>query len=146
MSESEDYYRWLIENSSDIISVFKLDGTILYRSPAVERLLSYSPEELIGRNEFEYIHPDDHRLVFAALDDVSDHRETGTVINYRVRHKDGSWRYLESIGQTVIDESGEVVCIVNSRDITGRKLAEMDRDGYVTKLREGRSTQRAGDR
>ncbi len=146
MTEKEDYYRWLVENSSDIISVFKMDGTILYRSPAVERLLGYSPDELVSRNEFEFIHPDDHRRVIAALDDVSDHRETGTVIDYRVLHKDGSWRYLESVGQTVVDESGDVVCIVNSRDITGRKMAEMDRDGYVTKLRERLSTQRVEDR
>ena len=146
MTDSKDYYRWLVENSSDIISVFKLDGTILYRSPAVERLLGHSPNQLVGRNEFEYIHPDDHRRVIAALDDVSDHRETGTVIDYRVRHKDGTWRYLESVGRTVVDESGEVVCIVNSRDITGRKIAEMDRDGYVTKLRERRSTRRGENR
>jgi PAS domain S-box-containing protein len=132
----ESYYRWLIEHSSDIISVFRIEGSILFKSPIVERLLGYAPAELIGENEFDYIHPDDHARVHAALDEVSAHREVGSTISYRVRHKDGSWLYLESIGMMATDSHGELVCIVNSRDITGRKRAEMESEAFVRKLRE----------
>jgi PAS domain S-box-containing protein len=131
----ENYYRWLIEHSADIISVFKIDGSVLFKSPIVERLLGYAPAELIGENEFDYIHPEDHFRVHAALDEVSAHREVGSTITYRVRHKDGSWRYLESIGMMATDGNGDPVCIVNSRDITGRKRAEMESEAFVRKLR-----------
>jgi PAS domain S-box-containing protein len=134
----ENYYRWLIEHSSDIISVFKIDGTVLFKSPIVEHLLGYAPAELIGGNEFDYIHPDDHTRVHAALDEVSVHREVGPTISYRVRHKDGSWRYFESVGMTTTEKSGNLVCIVNSRDITGRKRAEMESAAFLMKLREER--------
>lgn len=131
----ENYYRWLIEHSSDIISVFKIDGSVLFKSPIVEHLLGYAPAELIGGNEFEYIHPDDHARVHAALDEVTVHREVGPTISYRVRHKDGSWRYHESVGMTTTEKGGDLVCIVNSRDITGRKRAEMESEAFVRKLR-----------
>ena len=136
VSTTEDnYYRWLIEHSADIISVFKIEGSVLYKSPIVEHLLGYAPAELIGGNEFDYIHPDDYARVHAALDEVSAHREAGSTISYRVRHKDGSWRYLESVGMMAADSSGELVCVVNSRDITGRKRAEMESEAFVRKLR-----------
>ena len=131
----ESYYRWLNEHSPDIISVFKIDGSVLFKNPAVERILGYAPAELIGGNEFDYIHPEDHFRVHAALDDVSAHQEAGPTISYRVRHKDGSWRYLESIGRMAIDSRGELVCVVNSRDITGRVRAEMESDAFVRELR-----------
>ncbi len=129
-----DYYRLVVEHAPDIVSVFDLDGLIRFKNPAVERTLGYTPEEMIGRNEFEIIHPDDHSKVRAALDEVSEHREQGQTIEYRVRHKDGSCRFIESVGRTVTDSSGELVCIVNSRDVTGRKRAEMDREAYLSKL------------
>ena len=134
-----DYYRWLVEHAPDVVSVFEMDGLIRFKNPAVERALGYTPAELIGRNEFEIIHPDDHPKVRAALDEVSEHRERGQTIEYRVRHKDGSWRFVESLGRTVADSSGVVVCIVNSRDITGRKRAETDREAYLSSL-PGRSS------
>ena len=135
LTTGENYYRWLIEHSADIISVFKIDGSVLFKSPIVERLLGYAPAELVGGNEFDYIHPEDHFRVHAALDEVSAHRGVGSTISYRVRHKDGSWRYLESIGMMATDGSGEPVCIVNSRDITGRKRAEIESEAFVRKLR-----------
>ncbi len=139
LTANGDYYRWLVEHAPDIISVFEMDGLIRFKSPAVERTLGYTPEEMIGSNEFEIIHPDDHSKVRAALDEVSEHREQGQTIEYRVRHKDGSWRFVESLGRTVTDTSGGLVCIVNSRDITGRKRAEMDRRAYLSKLSERES-------
>ena len=135
-TENGDYNLWLVEHAPDIVSVFELDGLIRFKNPAVGRTLGYTPEELIDRNEFEIIHPDDHSKVRSALDEVSEHREQGQTIEYRVRHKDGSWRFIESVGRTVTDSSGELVCIVNSRDVTGRKRAEMDREAYLNKLSE----------
>lgn len=59
LRQSEERFRALIENSSDLISVLRTDGTILYQSPSVTTILGYQPDELIGKNAFEFIHPDD---------------------------------------------------------------------------------------
>ena len=67
LSRSERHFRSLIENASDIITVLRRDGTILYKSPSVTRLLGYSPEELRGQSAYEQIHPEDRGAVAGHL-------------------------------------------------------------------------------
>lgn len=118
--------RWLslIDNLSDIISIISIDGTTLYESPSVERVLGYRPEELIGRNIFGFIHPSDRPGAIATFRHAVEDDGRRPRLQYRFQHKDGSWRVLESVGKRFIDESGRVAGIVNSRDITARKLSE----------------------
>src|SRR5260370_795071 len=92
-----EHYRSLIENSLDLISILNVDGTIRYASPSHERVLGYGLEEMVGQNAFSFIHADDLEKVRAAFA-----RADGAAsLQSRFRHKDGSWRMLESWTQSV---------------------------------------------
>jgi PAS domain S-box-containing protein len=124
LQRSEERWRSLIENSSDIITILATDGTISYESPSVTRILGYQPEELVGKNVFDFIHPNDLSQVTKGLTHTFERRGISKNLEYRFRHQNGSWCVFESVGKTFIDESGESVGVVNSRDITERKRAE----------------------
>jgi nitrogen fixation negative regulator NifL len=120
----ESYFRSLIENASDIITILEPNGVIRYESPSIEGILGYRPEELVGCNVFEFIHPEDIARIQLIFQEGL--RQSGAIRcgEFRFRHKDGSWRAFEAIGKNLLDDP--VVCgiIINSRDITERKKAE----------------------
>ncbi len=121
--EREEHFRTLIENSSDLASILDADGTIRYVSPSVTRVLGYTQEEMIGRSTFSLMHPDDvaaKRPTFQALAAAPGTVGTDT---FRFRHKDGSWRVVESLGRTLRPDSAEDGIVINTRDITDRKAA-----------------------
>jgi nitrogen fixation negative regulator NifL len=120
----EAYFRSLIENASDIVTILEADGIIRYDSPSIERILGYQPDELVGCNVFEYIHPEDVARIRIIFQEAL--RESGSIRTgeFRFRHKDGSWRVFESIGKNLIDDPTVHGIIVNGRDITERKKAE----------------------
>ena len=126
LRESENYFRSLIENISDIITILSIDGTILYESPSVKPILGFQPGELIGKNAFEFVHTDDFEKVVTYF--KSDCERTGKPvrIEYRFKHKSDSWRILESIGKIIEDPSRGTVIIITSRDITERRQSEKD--------------------
>ena len=127
---SEERFRAWVENSSDLVSVIGMDGKIQYESPSVERLLGYKPKELIGRNAFDLVHPDDRERVTEIFNQNVQKPESLTSTELRFRHHNGSWRVLEVLGKPYLDENGQMVALVNSRDITERKRIEEE-------LREG---------
>lgn len=120
LRRSEEHFRSLINHSSDVITIISRDGTISYESPSLERVLGYKPAELIGQNMFQMIHPQDVPVVVEALTQPDGDQS----IEYRVRHKNGSWRFLETLGANLLDEPEVAGIIINSRDITERKQAE----------------------
>jgi len=124
LQQSEEYFRTLIEHSSDIITVLTLDGTVLFESPSVERILGYAQPELYGRIAFEFIHEDDVPTVMKQFQEIIEHQGQIRIVKFRFRHKDGSWRYLESIAHLIHDAQGQPSVIVNSRDVTDHKQAE----------------------
>ena len=120
----EELFRLISENAVDMIAVVDADGHRLYNSPAYERILGYSPEELKGTSSFAQIHPEDVERVQQAAKEARNGGISRS-IEYRMRHKDGSWRVLESTASTVRNAKGEIekLVIVN-RDITERKHLE----------------------
>ena len=120
----EAHYRSLIENIQDMVFVVGPDGINRYASPSVERMLGYPPAERVGRPALELVHPDDvpnvARLYAAAA------RETGFLhsAEYRVRHRDGSWRQVEAVGKNMSDGEVPRDVVVTVRDITERRSAE----------------------
>lgn len=120
----EELFQIITENAADMIALVDVKGRRLYNSPAYKRILGYSPGELSETSAFEQIHPDDRYKVLEAAREA---RSTGVgkKLEYRIKHKNGSWRVLESIASTIRNEKGEVekLVIVN-RDITERKRAE----------------------
>ena len=120
----EELFQIVTENAADMIALVDVKGRLLYNSPAYKRILGYSAAELGETSAFEQIHPDDR---FRVLDAAREARETGSGrrLEYRIRHKDGSWRVLESVASTIRDAKGEVAkLVIVNRDITERKRAE----------------------
>ena len=120
----EELFQIVTENAADMIALVDVNGRRLYNSPAYERILGYTPTELGETSSFEQIHPDDR---FRVLNAAREARETGIGkrLEYRVKHKDGTWRVLESAASTIRDDKGEVAkLVIVNRDITERKRAE----------------------
>jgi len=121
---SEALFRSLIENSIEIITILEPDWTIRYDSPSIERTLGYRPDERLGRNAFEHIHPDDLVAVREALGRLLLAPGPGTHLEIRFRHKDGAWRWLEVRGNNLLADPNVRGVVVNAHDITERKRAE----------------------
>jgi len=124
LRKSEEHFRSLTENASDIVTILGDDGIIRYTSPSVERLLGYNTSELLGRNAFEFIHPNDLAPVMEALADAIQKPGTPQIAEFRFKHADQTWRVLESIGQAKLDQPNAYSVIVNSRDVTERVRQE----------------------
>jgi PAS domain S-box-containing protein len=125
LRRSEERWRALIENSSDIITLMDKDGTILYKSPSEQKLLGYTPEELIGKNIFEYFHNDDIPRLLKLLHEKCIVGGT-QVTELKFRHKQGHWVTLEVTCNNLLDNDEIRAIVINSRDITERKKAEME--------------------
>jgi PAS domain S-box-containing protein len=123
--EAEAQLRALTENASDIISVIAPDGTIHYESPSIERLLGWRPEELIGTQLLDYVHPDDTAHVVGAIARrLADAAPVNPPTEFRVRARDGSWHVLAAMSRAARDETGAVRLVVNSRDVTEQRGLE----------------------
>ena len=132
LRRSEEQFRLLIENASDIIMVLDRQGVICYGSPSVATVLGYSPTDLIGENAFAFMHPDDIPGVRQYFTHILETPGMTQSVEFRHRHHDGSWQFFESIGIHVRNESGEIAVIMHSRCINERKqvaqaLAERSR-------------------
>jgi diguanylate cyclase (GGDEF)-like protein/PAS domain S-box-containing protein len=124
LQRKEEHYRSLIENASDLIIILNGHGTVSYISPSIERALGYSTQDLICRNIFEFVHPEDFSTAFSAITNSIEFPGESRIIEMRMRHKEGQWRLYESIGKCVFDETGNPSVIINARDTTDRKAAE----------------------
>jgi len=122
--KNEELFQIVTENAADMIALVDVKGRRLYNSPAYKRILGYSAAELGETSAFEQIHPEDR---FKVLDAAREARESGIGkrLEYRIKHKDGSWRVLESVASTIRNDKGEVAkLVIVNRDITERKRAE----------------------
>jgi two-component system, cell cycle sensor histidine kinase and response regulator CckA len=125
LRESEARFRALIENSFDITAITDGEGLIRYVSPTVERILGYGPHELEGAAFGEFVHADDRselREGFAlAL------ARTGPVQlrESRARHKDGTWRLMDSVCLNQLDNPAVRGMVFHVRDVTSRRALEM---------------------
>ncbi len=124
--ESEQSFRLLAENSSDIISKHAMDGKVTYISPACFPLLGYGSSELIGKTPFDFCHPDDRERLRLTMEANPDKIDAVDSVNYRLRRKDGTYRWFESTGNSVFHEEDRTFTIVAvTRDITPRKEIEL---------------------
>ena len=128
LQESEERFRSLIENTSDIITILGTDGTVLYQSPSVTRVLGYEQEELLGHNVFLYIHPDDVEPLIRVFEyGIRIPGYTDSRV-FRFRHKDQSWRTLEGVGKNLVDVPGVSGILVSSRDLTDKMRLQRQLD------------------
>lgn len=123
LRESEERYRTLVEHTYDLISEAGIDGRFLYLSANHKEILGYEPEDLEGKNIFENIHPDDSEAVKREFERIMETFSSGHV-EFRIRHKNGEWRWVESAGKPLKTSDGEIRAVIASRDITEKKIAE----------------------
>lgn len=124
LSESEAQFRLLAENSSDMISKHDTNGTFLYVSPACRTILGFEPEELIGTSVTPLVHPEDAKQLIDLLA-TPEWNDITVTIDYRARHKNGEYVWIETTAQLFFDELSEQQEFqASSRNITERKEAE----------------------
>lgn len=144
MVENEKLFHLIGEHAADLIAVVDSRGNRLYNSPSYQRILGYTPEELRGTSGLNQVHPEDWPRIMAATAEAF---ENGTSCNleYRIRHKDGSWRDMESTASAVRGENGspDKLVIVN-RDITQRKQAAEELRKKEAQLRQAQKMEAVG--
>jgi PAS domain S-box-containing protein len=118
LKRSEAKFRSLIENAHDIMIVIRLDGGVVYASPSVQRVLGYAPDELVGRNVMSKVHPEDLAGTQAGIQAAQRNPERATTVLFRLQHKDGSWRTIESVGCGAQFTPGFQETVLNCRDVT----------------------------
>ncbi|MGE0684922.1 MAG: PAS domain S-box protein, partial [Candidatus Binatia bacterium] len=134
LQQSEERYRTLAENIQDLLCELDHKARYIYLSPNYSEAFGYTPEEILGRCTFDFIHPDDLPEVFTQLN------KGAVKITFRALHKNGQWRWLESTVKPYATPQGKFHAVVVSRDITDRCKAEEDlalRDRAIASTSEG---------
>lgn len=141
---SKEYFQSLIENGQDIITVLDHNGIIRYYSPSVERILGYSHDELIGRDVFQYLHEKDRERIGSIFQDLIAVPDRTFSAEFRFKHKEEGWVYLESIAKNVEDSPDGPIVVVNSRDVTERKRAVRKLEEHKMQLAEAQRIAKVG--
>jgi len=133
IAESEERFRIIAENSSDIVALTDVQGEWRYISPAVTAAFGWTPAELIGRNGTDFVHPDDAELYMQGSRRLSAGRDTLTGV-FRMRHRDGHYVWVETISRLLRDPAtGQPTgWVSNSRDISARRRIEQMKDEFVS--------------
>src|SRR3989454_10669475 len=124
LRESEERFRALVEYSSDAIALVDAQGVTTYTSRTATRLLGYTADEFVGRGGFELLHPDDVERARHLFEELLAQPGVPVRAELRVRHKDGTYRHLETVAVNRLDESAVGAIVVNYHDLTPRKRAE----------------------
>jgi PAS domain S-box-containing protein/putative nucleotidyltransferase with HDIG domain len=122
---NEDRFRSLVQNSYEIILVLSAEGKIIYESPSTTRILGYLPGKLLGQTPDFLVHPDDLPRVEIAINGLLQKYQYANTLEFRVRHANDSWIFLEAFGTNLLDNPGVNGIVVTLRDISERKRSEV---------------------
>lgn len=133
LKESEERFRLLVQNASDIITVFTQDGMISYLSEPVERVLGYKPKELVGRNIFseQLIHPEDIQPAEELFRKLAGNPQENIRTEFRLKNKDHQYRIIEAVYINLLDNPRVKGIVANYRDITERKALENQKEEFI---------------
>jgi diguanylate cyclase (GGDEF)-like protein/PAS domain S-box-containing protein len=126
LRQSEERFRSLVQNASDVIAILDVDGRIGYASPAAESFWGESPENLRGVMLLELVHPEEQRVAATYLTNVLEQPGSNLVSELRLRHSDGSWRDFEVVATNMLDQPAIEGIVTTCRDITQRKAFERE--------------------
>jgi PAS domain S-box-containing protein len=125
LGNSKPDYGTLIENALDILKILDSNGKAIYVNQALERVLGYAPENLIGGFILDRIHPRDRNRIRRMLRQLQEEPELPHGAEFRIRDASGRWRYLEIIGKGLSNSVMDGNIILSCRDLTERRQAEM---------------------
>jgi diguanylate cyclase (GGDEF)-like protein/PAS domain S-box-containing protein len=124
LRRSEERFRSLVQNASDLVTIVDTEGVLLYASPSVDRLMGYQPDEWVGKSILSLVHPDDLDRATQSVRAVGVQPGVHDPAVLRLRHADGSWRYLETTANNLLHVPSVGGIVYNARDITERWDAE----------------------
>ena len=124
LRQSEVRFKALIEKSADVVAIVDAAGILVYESPSVKNALGYQPEELVGQNAFELLHPEDQSKLGDLFQRVLSTPGGSQSAQFRYKHKDGTWKWFEGTGTNNLEDPSVRGIVINYRDISNRKLAE----------------------
>ncbi len=143
MAPSLHGFRSLIENGPDVISLLDTQGQILYESASASHLFGYPPDELVGRNCLDLIHPDDREDSVRALREVLAKPLGPRQCDVRVRHREGKYRWIETTLSNLLHEVEVQAIVMRQRDVSALKALEVERKQHAEELT--RSNLRLGE-
>jgi diguanylate cyclase (GGDEF)-like protein/PAS domain S-box-containing protein len=124
LTRSEERFRSLVSNASDVILIAEADGTVMYESPAVAQVMGFTAHDRLGRSLFDDLHPGDEAALRQMFGDVSQQPNALVAAQFRARHSDGTWRHLEGVAKNLLDDPAVGGIVVNYRDVTDRSTLE----------------------
>lgn len=130
MRASEERFRALLQNSSDAITILNKDGLIIFESSLHSKISGFKIEEIIGKKIAEVVHPEDARMVERTFNQVMSKPDKVMKLEYRSLHKNKKWIYVESIFANKLNNKDINGIVVNSRDISERKMSELKEKVY----------------
>lgn len=124
LRDREERFRALIEHSWDGVVLLTPDGTAVFASSAIHRILGWKVEEYVGKNAFALIHEDDLPNVMVVFNYLLANPGATALSVYRYRHGNGSWRWVTARGTNLLEDPSVQAVVCNYQDITDRKRAE----------------------
>ena len=124
LRDREARFSALVQNSSDLVTIVDRDATILFQSPSVVRVLGWDADTTLGTSLVAVMHDSDQQRWHTVVDFLTEDAGGEMVAEWRVRHADGSWRFLQSVVTNLIDEPSVRGVVLNSRDISDQKTLE----------------------
>ncbi|MBT0810299.1 PAS domain S-box protein [Litoribacter ruber] len=125
LRKNEERFRKLVQDGSDLIAILDEEGNYAYVSPTSYSILEISPEELLGKSAFDYIHPEDVDNVYEHFGRLERERRI-SLPPFRFQNKHGQWRWMETQITNLLEDSTIKGIVANSRDITERIKAEIE--------------------
>lgn len=132
LRRSEAYFRSLFENALELITILDPQGRIVYENPSNEKFVGYARKEMQGKVAFDFFHPDDLPMIQAAFAEALKRPGATERVTLRMRHKDGSWRWLEAYGNNLLNDPAVRGLVINSRDIT----EQIENEARIKELNE----------
>jgi len=124
LRESEARFRMLVEYSNDIIAIINSQGFVRYYCPSTARILGYNATEILGKNVLDIVHPEDRDKTMEGIALLQKDPEKTVRIETRVKHKDGSWRIMETVARQIPGKTSEPLIVFNARDVTEQRQLE----------------------
>lgn len=126
LAKSEEKIQRLLENASEVITIFNKEGKVLYESPSIEAILGYQPYELLGETEFRNVYHEDIPKLKGMFQKLLSDPANPTTIEFRYRKKNGSLTWLETVGKNLLHDPSIEGIVTNTRDVTERRRADLN--------------------